>query len=152
MFRRWSVLPILAALLGGCAGAAPTGPNVMVLPGLGKSLEEFNADDQACRQWGLQATGRNPASGAAGSEASGGTQYSGAEGQWRYDIAYQQCMYSKGHQIPGVPAGYRGVSGSSPTSPSTATPPANTPTQSDGSSIPPPPPGPPPPPPPGVTR
>jgi len=152
MFRRWRVLPILTALLGGCAAAAPTGPTVMVLPGLGKSLEQFNADDVACRQWGLQATGWNPPSGAAGSEAAGGTQYSGQEGQWRYDMAYQQCMYSKGHQIPGVPAGYRGVSGAPPASPSAASPPANAPTPSDGSSIPPPPPGPPPPPPPGVTR
>jgi hypothetical protein len=23
--------------------------------------------------------------------------------QWRYDIAYQQCMYAKGNQVPGVP-------------------------------------------------
>jgi hypothetical protein len=22
--------------------------------------------------------------------------------QWRYDIAYQQCMYAKGNQIPAV--------------------------------------------------
>lgn len=25
------------------------------------------------------------------------------DAQWRYDIAYQQCMYSKGNQIPGAP-------------------------------------------------
>src|SRR5262245_62955945 len=111
MFRRWSVLPILMALLGGCATAAPTGPTVMVLPGFGKPFEQFNADDVECRQWGLQATGRNPANAAAGSEASTGQQYSGAEAQWRYDMAYQQCMYSKGHQIPGAP-GYRGAYGS----------------------------------------
>ena len=29
-------------------------------------------------------------------------QASGYEAQRRYDIAYQQCMYSKGNQIPGV--------------------------------------------------
>lgn len=23
--------------------------------------------------------------------------------QWRYDIAYQQCMYAKGNQVPGFP-------------------------------------------------
>jgi hypothetical protein len=26
--------------------------------------------------------------------------------QRRYDIAYQQCMYAKGNQIPGFPAAY----------------------------------------------
>jgi Glycine-zipper domain len=24
--------------------------------------------------------------------------------QWRYDVAYTQCMYAKGHQVPGVAA------------------------------------------------
>src|SRR5262249_58117759 len=46
-FRRWSALPMLAALLAGCA-SAPTGPSVMVLPGYGKSFEQFNTDDVAC--------------------------------------------------------------------------------------------------------
>jgi hypothetical protein len=32
--------------------------------------------------------------------ASGGND-SAKEVQRRYDIAYQQCMYSKGHQVPG---------------------------------------------------
>ena len=31
--------------------------------------------------------------------------YAGAEAQRRYDIAYQQCMYAKGNQLPGY--GYR---------------------------------------------
>lgn len=35
------------------------------------------------------------------SGASAGQVY-GAEAQRRYDIAYMQCMYSKGNQIPGV--------------------------------------------------
>jgi uncharacterized protein YcfJ len=38
---------------------------------------------------------------AAGSSAASGSRY---ELQQRYDIAYQQCMYSKGNQIPGVAA------------------------------------------------
>ena len=34
--------------------------------------------------------------------------YAGAEAQRRYDIAYQQCMYAKGNQLPGRPyGGYR---------------------------------------------
>ena len=140
--------------------------DVMVLPGLGKSFDQFNADDAVCRQWGLQATGRSLAEAAAesgvtsaaggtvvgdaggaasgataatppmGSAAAGagGTKYSGQEAQWRYDMAYQQCMYSRGHQIPAVPAGYRGVSAPAP-------PPALTPKPLDSSAIPPPPPG-----------
>ena len=41
--------------------------------------------------------------------ASGASQgnYAGAEAQRRYDIAYQQCMYAKGNQLPGYPYGYR---------------------------------------------
>lgn len=39
--------------------------------------------------------------------ASGASQagYAGADAQRRYDIAYQQCMYAKGNQLPGH--GYR---------------------------------------------
>jgi uncharacterized protein YcfJ len=38
--------------------------------------------------------------GGAAMGASGGNE-SAKEVQRRYDIAYQQCMYSKGHQVPG---------------------------------------------------
>jgi hypothetical protein len=38
--------------------------------------------------------------GGAAMGASGGND-SAKEVQRRYDIAYQQCMYSKGHQVPG---------------------------------------------------
>jgi hypothetical protein len=61
--------------------------------------------------------------------SAGGVQASGASAailQSRYDMAYVQCMYAKGHQVP-----------SATTAPSART-------------IPPPPPGLPPPPPPGV--
>jgi len=62
--------------------------------------------------------------GASGVGASGA---SAATLQSRYDMAYVQCMYAKGNQVPGVA-----------TAPSAR------------STLPPPPPGPPPPPPPGV--
>jgi hypothetical protein len=43
---------IIGALsLAGCAVAPPTGPDVMVLPGKDKSLESFQQDDAACRQY-----------------------------------------------------------------------------------------------------
>jgi len=38
--------------------------------------------------------------GGAAMGASGGNE-AGKEVQRRYDISYQQCMYSKGHQVPG---------------------------------------------------
>lgn len=34
--------------------------------------------------------------------AAGPAHAAGWEAQRRYDIAYQQCMYAKGHQIPGL--------------------------------------------------
>ena len=33
--------------------------------------------------------------------------YASADAQWRYDIAYQQCMYAKGNQLPGYVYPYR---------------------------------------------
>ena len=47
----------MAGLLGACA-TVPTGPSVMVLPGNGKSFEQFQTDDAICRQWALQQTGQ----------------------------------------------------------------------------------------------
>jgi putative VirB-like lipoprotein len=75
--------------------------------------------------------------GAGGALAGTGTAAQSARTvQGRYDIAFQQCMYAKGHQIP-MSAGYRGHLGSSGPSYRQATPPP-----------PPPPAGTPPPPPP----
>jgi uncharacterized protein YcfJ len=49
---------IVLALLGvaGCT-TIPTGPGVMVLPGSGKSFEQFRADDQECRNYALEGVG-----------------------------------------------------------------------------------------------
>ena len=44
MSKRWTGLLILVPLLGACA-TVPTGPSVMVLPGSGKSFEQFQVDD-----------------------------------------------------------------------------------------------------------
>ncbi len=67
MIRKWNLLPLAAAMgLSACA-TIPAGPSVMVLPGQGKTFEQFNADDAVCRQWGLQATGRTPGEAAAAS-------------------------------------------------------------------------------------
>lgn len=108
---------VIGLLLTGCA-TLPSGPSVMVLPGTGKSLEQFQADDLVCRQW------------AAGSYAV----------QPQYDMAYMQCMYVKGNQIPVARGSEPGYAPSPP-------PPAVAPLPPG---IPSPPAGAPPPPPPGT--
>lgn len=51
------VPPLVAAvLLAGCA-SLPAGPGALVLPGDGKSIEQFQVDDAACRQWAGEQTG-----------------------------------------------------------------------------------------------
>lgn len=166
-----SILPPLL-LLGACATYAPTGPSTMVLPGTGKSFDQFRADDMECRQYAMLQSGGasqeqvaadstvksaalGTAVGAVAGAAIGGRDGAGVgagmglitgalagsgagnvsayEMQRRYDFAYQQCMYSKGHRIP--------VSGRFST-PTYVSPPAAAPVP------PPPPPGSPPPPPP----
>jgi len=180
MSKRWIGLLMLVPFLGACA-TVPTGPSVMVLPGSGKSFEQFQADDAMCRQWAYQQTGTTPGEAASGSgvtsavvgtalgaaagaaigaaagspgigaaagaggglllgSAAGasGAQYSGYHVQRRYDIAYQQCMYAKGNQIPGVARTYRGgVPPPPPPPPASGSPPP------EGAAPPPPPPPPP---------
>jgi hypothetical protein len=161
---------------------------MMVLPGDGKSFEQFQVDDAACRQWASQQTGTtaqqastastvggaavgtavgagagaaigaaagSPATGAAvgaGVGLLGGTAIGASDAlgasisvQRRYDMAYLQCMYAKGHQIPvarGLQPPYEAPAPPPP-------PPASNPLPPD---VPAPPPGSPPPPPPGVSR
>jgi Glycine-zipper domain len=186
MWRRSVGLLILVPALGACA-TVPSGPSVMVLPGSGKSFDQFQLDDLSCRNWANQSTGitasdasvgsgvataavgtvvgaaagaalgaaaGNPGLGAAAGAGGGlllgsamgasSGQVSGHMAQQRYDIAYQQCMYAKGNQIPGVERTYRGPAAAPP-------PPPPPPPPSSGSMPPPPPPAgalPPPPPPP----
>jgi hypothetical protein len=119
--RTRGLSPLLGVLLllNACA-ALPTGPHVLVLPGAGRPLEEFQRDDGECQAY---ASHQLPTGAQAGAS-------SGATLQWRYDVAYTQCMYAKGHRVPG----------GAPPPPSPETVPL------------PPPPGPPPPPPPGPQR
>ena len=48
--------PAIILLLAGCA-TAPTGPGVMVLPGSGKSFDQFRFDDHECRQYASSQVG-----------------------------------------------------------------------------------------------
>lgn len=129
------------AVLAGCA-SVPTGPSVMVLPGEGRSFEQFRYDDADCRNFASAQVGGTADQAAADSVArsavlgtvigaAAGAALGGHEGaasgagagllfgsvagagaaqgsaysvQRRYDYAYQQCMYSKGNQIPGMRA------------------------------------------------
>ena len=75
------------ALVAGCA-TIPGGPAVMVLPGSTKSFDQFRADDGECRQY------------SAAQIAAKSGDNEGTTAQQRYDFAYQQCMYARGHQIP----------------------------------------------------
>ena len=54
----------LAVLLVGCA-TTPTGPGVLVLPGTGKSFDQFRFDEYECRQYAHAQVGGSTASQAA---------------------------------------------------------------------------------------
>lgn len=58
MSRATSCLVVLGGtlVLASCA-APPPGPSVMVLPGQGKSFDQFQRDDAMCRQYADQQTG-----------------------------------------------------------------------------------------------
>lgn len=77
-----------------CAGCAtaPAGPSVLVLPGAGQPFEQFQADVSVCREW------------AANQVRGAFVEVPAFEVQRRYDNAYMQCMYAKGHQVPSLPA------------------------------------------------
>jgi hypothetical protein len=123
MNTRGALLLIVAGIVTVACASTPTGPSVMVLPGGGKRLEQFRTEDTRCRQL-------------AASELEA-TKAGGISAQQRYDMAYLQCMYTEGNQIPvsGRSSGYRSPASGAPPIPS---PPSN---------VPPPPAGTPPPPP-----
>ena len=71
--RRTGALVLMCSLLLGACATVPAGPSVMALPGTGKSFEQFQSDDLACRQWASQQTGTTPerASGLSTAEGAG---------------------------------------------------------------------------------
>lgn len=120
---------VATALVAGACATIPFGnsPTVTMLPGGGKSMAEFNADDVACRETARSQAAKNaplPAAMGLGSRidvasTSGGGRSlrdpnestgsvfgnsTAAEpgtvtAQQRYDTAYVQCMSSKGHMV-----------------------------------------------------
>jgi hypothetical protein len=57
MSKLLRVSPLVALLLLGACTTIPTGPSVMVMPGTGKSFDQFRADDADCRQFALSQVG-----------------------------------------------------------------------------------------------
>jgi hypothetical protein len=95
MHPRWGVTAVAVAMLGAGCMSAPSGPTVLVLPGTGKPFEQFQADVSVCRSWAAQ-------------QVKGAFMDAPAyEVQRRYDNAYIQCMYAKGHQVPSPPGSSR---------------------------------------------
>jgi hypothetical protein len=57
--KRGVMLLLLIPLLSACA-VMPTGPSVMVLPGVGKPFDQFQVDEMVCRQFAQTQTGLPP--------------------------------------------------------------------------------------------
>jgi hypothetical protein len=106
-------------LLAGCASAPTLGPSVLVLPGSGRTFDQFRFDETDCRSYAQTQLAK-----------SRGEPDSAGSFQARFDRAFVQCMYAKGHKVP-VSGRYSDLLESSPQAAAPRTPP-------------PPPPGPPP--------
>jgi hypothetical protein len=87
---RWGILLLGLGILSACT-VVPTGPSVLVLPAVGKSMDVFQGEEGACRAYAQQQLGGAPEQGAS-------TRLL----QVRYDRAYVQCMYAKGNVVPGM--------------------------------------------------
>jgi hypothetical protein len=70
-----------ALLLTACSSAA-YGPSVLVLPGSGKTFDQFRFDERDCRAYAQPSE-----------QESAGMQQS-------FDRMFVQCMYAKGHKVP----------------------------------------------------
>lgn len=112
-----------AIAVAGCA-TIPTAPRVIVLPGAKKSLAQFQSDDAACRGSAAQRleekveaapAARSSATAGAGETAAApplaafGAAALAQRDHWsaqdRFDVAYLQCMYANGNQVP-IPRGF----------------------------------------------
>ena len=116
-----------ALLAAGCA-AAPKIPDVAVMPGPGKTFQQFEADDRACRLYaekavpGVVSDGKEALPAATPRAAAGGLSGMGllmgsslgvqetdpAErgAQQSYDIDFGQCMAAYGNRLPAPPVSY----------------------------------------------
>jgi len=65
MFKFMRLSPLVALLMLGACTTIPTGPSVLVMPGAGKSFDQFRADDAECRQYAQSQIGGATANDAA---------------------------------------------------------------------------------------
>jgi hypothetical protein len=81
---------LLAAMsLAACATPPPYATNMLAWPRAGESVDQFQADDLACRTYmQAQATANHSAVGA----IAGGAESPS-------DVAYAQCMTSRGYRV-----------------------------------------------------
>jgi hypothetical protein len=104
--HRFLLLLPAACALSACV-ELPTEPTVAVMPPPYKPFDLFVADEQACKAYAGQVVAQP--------EAANSYYY---YPQYRFNVAYEQCMYSRGNQVPGF-------GGSTP--PHSGTPPQNQP-------------------------
>ncbi len=86
---------IILLMTLGCA-SIPIGPSVMTLPGSGLPMDQFSKDNIYCQQFSSHQVIDTPNQ----VVTKGITRTLVNNPQLRYDIAYIQCMYAKGHQVP----------------------------------------------------
>jgi hypothetical protein len=93
-----SAVAILSGTLAvaACAVAPPTSPTVTALPPRGKTLAAFQQEDAGCRGY---------ASAAIAPSNAATSEYNL---QTRYNVAYTQCMYSRGNSVQAPPPLYAG--------------------------------------------
>jgi hypothetical protein len=90
---RLLLLPAAGCLLLAACVELPTEPTVAVMPPPYKPFEVFQADEQACKAYAGQVV----------AQPEGNDTYYYYP-QYRFNIAYEQCMYSRGNQVPGFGA------------------------------------------------
>ncbi len=69
MSRAFRLTLLLVLLMVGACTTLPSGPGVMVLPGTGKSFDQFRADDFECRQFASAQVGGTTSNQAASDSA-----------------------------------------------------------------------------------
>jgi hypothetical protein len=110
--RRLWVVAAQIAVLAGCVPAT-LAPTVVVTPGPGKSAADFAADQTGCSALAnqqmtpaIQAANNqlvgNALLGVTPNQTAQSAQSAQVTLQHQYDVAYSQCMYTKGDIVPGM--------------------------------------------------
>jgi hypothetical protein len=93
---RTATFVLATSLAAACASSPPlpTTPSILVLPGTGKSFDQFRSDDQECRGFALSEVGK------AAAQSSDDSYSAAIRLQRHYDNAFAQCMFARGHRVP----------------------------------------------------